>query len=76
MSTQGATMDTIYRTSEPVTQPSPTAITTPAQRLASSLLDRIEIERQNRGGQLRTFQRLQKRAAEIVVPAYGREVRR
>ncbi len=69
-------MDTIYRTSEPVTQPSPTAINTPAQRWASAQLDRIEIKRQDAGGQLAPFQRLQKRVIEaaFVPAAYGREV--
>ncbi len=73
MSTGGATMDTTYRTSEPVTQRSPTAITTPAQRWASSQLDRLIIFSDQKPSK-RT--RLLKRAIEAAfVPATGREVR-
>ncbi len=66
-------MDTIYRTSEPVTQPSPTAITTPAQRWASAQLDRLIILSDQKPSSLT---RLKKRAIEAAfVPAFGREVR-
>ncbi len=67
---------TYPQSSESTTRPS-TAISTPAARLASSLLDRIEIERQNKGGQLSPAKRLLKMGIEAAfVPAFRREVQR
>ncbi|MDP9313247.1 MAG: hypothetical protein M3R24_20575 [Chloroflexota bacterium] len=65
-------MDTTYSQSEPVTQPSPTAITTPAQRWASATLDSLIILSDQKPSSLT---RLKKRAIEaLFVPATGREV--
>ncbi len=68
-------MSTICTQSEPVTQPSPTAITTPAQRWASSQLDRLIIEAERANSSRSTVRRWKKRAIEAAfVPAFGREV--
>ncbi len=68
-------MSTICTQSEPSAQPSPTAITTPAQKWASATLDRLIIAEEEK--QPSKLTRLTRRAIEAAfVPAYGREVRR
>lgn len=62
--------------SEPITQPSPTAINTPAQRWASSMLDRLIIEAERSNSSRSTLRRWKKSTLEkLFVPAFGREVR-
>ncbi len=69
-------MATYSHTSEPITQPSPTAITTPAQKWASSQLDRLIIEAERANSSRSIVRRWKKRALEAAfVPAFGREVR-
>ena len=69
-------MQHTVRTSGPATRTTTSPINTPAACAASRLLDRIEVDRQNAGGRLSTFQRLQKMAAETLVPAYGKRGQR